>query len=221
MKKQDKKEVKTSAKKKKVAAASIGVLAAAALVVGTLIPSASDVASPSGIVDPPAVVLQLDDTGMAETEQSAPENRKAARLSDRIRGWLLGLPQAVRLLLVLPLWGLGTFLSVTLSALWTGLFSPALGFVMSWTLGAAVLLGAFGLGAKLMFPSLPFKKIFTKRNLVLLGGAALLLTAADAVLPFYIQEYTAFAVAIKAALSLALLGLLLYRLKKKNSLIFS
>lgn len=220
MKNQEKKEGKPFGNKRKVAAASIGLLAAAALIVGTLIPSAAEVVSPSGIVDPPAIVLQLEED-MAQTEQTAPENRKAARLSERVKGWILGLPQAVRLLLVLPLWGLGTFLSSAASTLWAGLFSPVLGFVMSWILGAAILVGSFGLAAKLLFPNLPLRKIFSKRNLLALGAVALLLVAADGILPLYWPEYPLISMAVKAALSLGLVALLLYRLKMKNSLTFS
>lgn len=221
MKKKELRGDQRSGNKRKVAAASVGILAAAALVVGTLIPSASDVVSPAGIIDPPAIVLQLDDAEMTEAEQTTPENRKSARLSERLKGWILGLPQGIRLLLVLPLWGLGTFLSAGASALWAGLFSPALGFVASWLLGAAVLLGAFGLGAKLLFPNLPYKKIFHKRNFIALGGMALLLVAADGILPLYWPEYTAISAAVKALLSLGLIAMLLLRLKKKNSIIFS
>lgn len=221
MKNQEKKEGKPFGNKRKVAAASIGLLAAAALIVGTLIPSASEVVSPSGIVDPPAIVLQLEEEDMAQTEQSAPENRKAARLSERVKGWILGLPQAVRLLLVLPLWSLGTFLSTAASTLWAGLFSPVLGFVMSWILGAAILVGSFGLAAKLLFPNLPLRKIFSKRNLLALGVVALLLVAADGILPLYWPEYPLISMAVKAAFSLGLVALLLYRLKLKNSLTFS
>ncbi|HCU08562.1 MAG TPA: hypothetical protein DF480_06335 [Clostridiales bacterium] len=221
MKKEENKEAKPSKNKRKIATASMGLLVAAALVVGTMIPSASDVVSPAGIIDPPAIVLQLDDAQMTEEEQTAPENRKAARLSERIKGWILGLPQGIRVMLVLPLWGLGTFLSAAASTLWAGLFSPALGFAVSWLLGAAVLLGTFGLGAKLLFPNLPLKKIFNRKNLIALGGMALLLVAADGILPLYWPEYTAISAAVKALLSLGLIALLLLRLKKKNSFIFS
>lgn len=221
MNQEEKSKENPSRTKRKVAAASVGLLAAVALVVGTMIPSATDVVSPAGIIDPPAIVLQLDDVDSTESEQSTPENRKASRLSERIKAWILGLPQAVRLFLVLPLWGAGNFLATAASALWAGLFSPALTFVVSWILGAAVLLGAFGLGAKLLFPNLPLKKIFARKNLIALGVAALLLVAADTVLPFYLPEYNAISFAVKAVVSLGLIALLLMRLKKKNSFIFS
>jgi len=66
MKKKELRGDQRSGNKRKVAAASVGILAAAALVVGTLIPSASDVVSPAGIIDPPPIVLQLDDAEMTE-----------------------------------------------------------------------------------------------------------------------------------------------------------
>lgn len=111
MNQEEKSKENPSRTKRKVAAASVGLLAAVALVVGTMIPSAADVVSPAGIIDPPAIVLQLDDVDSTESEQSTPENRKASRLSERIKAWILGLPQAVRLFLVLPLWGAGNFLA--------------------------------------------------------------------------------------------------------------
>ncbi|MBQ9647978.1 MAG: hypothetical protein IJV43_06420, partial [Oscillospiraceae bacterium] len=86
-----------------------------------------------------------------------------------------------RLLVVLPLWALGTVILAAAGAAWT-LLSPAMGKIAGFALMLALLLGAFVLAAKAAFPDLPVKKLPSRRSLValLLGAAAL--SAADAVL---------------------------------------
>jgi hypothetical protein len=118
--------------KKKLIVGSAAAVATLALIVGTLLPSASDVVSLDKTAAPPAVVLNLDEEVVDQSQEAAAESKKSQRLAEKLRAWLLGLPQAVRIIFVLPLWALGWLLSWGLSTLWAGLFSPALGFVASW-----------------------------------------------------------------------------------------
>lgn len=207
--------------KKKLIAGSAAAVAALALIVGTLLPSALDVVSPEKAAAPPAVVLNLDEEVAGQSQEAAPENRKSQRMAEKLKAWLLGLPQAVRVIFVLPLWALGWVLSWGLSILWAGLFSPALGFVASWAVGAAVLTGLFAVTAKALFPELSFKKILTKKNGYIIIGAAMVIVSLEAILPFYWPNYKLVSILVKTFLAAAVVGFLCYRIKKKYSAILS
>lgn len=216
MKKKQKKPSEKGTKrinKKKILMASIATLASAAVIVGTLLPSAQEVVSPNQIADPPAIVLNLEEDAVSEKEEYSAETKKSNRFADRLRNRLLSLPQSVRVIFILPLWALGWVMTTFGSLIWGGVFSPALGFVASWLLSVAVLVGLFALSAKLLFPHIPFKKILTKKNIYPIIGVAFVVVALDAVLPFYMEGYNAFSALIKIAVPFSIVGLLIYRLK--------
>ncbi|MCR5825673.1 MAG: hypothetical protein K6G54_03820, partial [Oscillospiraceae bacterium] len=101
---------------------------------------------------------------------------------------VLRLQLAVRLLVVLPLWALGTVLLAAAGAA-GALLSPLLSRIALCALLLALLAGAFVTAAKTVFPDLPLKKVLRRRNLaaLLLGASAL--TVVDAVLPLLWEEY--------------------------------
>lgn len=196
-------------------------LAAAAVVIGTMIPSPSQVLSPDKVQEPPAVVLNIDEEAVLQEQEATAENRKSQRAVEKIKDWLLGLPQAVRIFFVLPLWALGWLITSTISLLWAGIFSPALGLVSSGVIGAAVLIGLFAATAKLLFPKLSFKKILAKKNVYILSAAALIIVIIELIAPFYWPDYNVISTLVKIFLSVGIVGLLCYRLKKKYSAILS
>lgn len=212
---------KNKSNKKKIIMASIATLASLAVIVGTLLPSAQEVVSPNRIADPPSIVFNLDEDVVVGKEESAEESKKTNRFADRLRNRLLSLPQAIRVLFVLPLWVLGGAITSFGSLLWGGLFSPALGFVASWLLSMAALVGLFALTAKLLFPNIPFRKIFAKKNIIPLIALAFVVVALDAVLPFYWIDYNAFSAVFKVGVPLATVALMIYRLKKTQSALLS
>lgn len=146
--------------------------------------------------DAPLVAEKQDagaDDGCDEgTEADCNETKKSRRGGFRsaLRERILALPMAVRLLAILPLWLLGSGLSIFASALWMAA-SPLLGGVLNSLLLLAALFGAFLLAVKAVFPDLPLKKILNRRTVpwLLLGGLAL--SVADRVLLSQVQGYGA------------------------------
>ncbi|NCB42425.1 MAG: hypothetical protein EOM59_07370 [Clostridia bacterium] len=203
--------------KKKVWMVSIAVLAGAAVIVGTLIPSAQEVVSPNIMVDPPAVTLNLEEDSVVQNEEAAAEAKKSNRFSDRLRNRLLSLPQSVRIIFVLPLWVLGWIVTSFGSLLWGGLFSPVAGIIASLLLNIGVIVGLFALTTKLLFPNIPFRKILSKKNIIPLVAVAVLVVALDAILPIYWEGYAVFSVFIKIVFPFSIVGIFVYRLKKVRS----
>ncbi len=177
--------MKKSAKKAAVTSA-LALLTAASVVTGSLFDSPAALLPDDGA---PAVVYNMttgldgaddDDAGAQEDESEETRRRGGIRAMLRMR--ILRMPLIVRMLVVLPLWALGSVILAAAGAAWT-LLSPVLGKLAGFALLLALLAGSFALAAKAVFPDLPLKKLFSRRSLValLLGAAGL--TTADAVLP--------------------------------------
>ena len=89
-------------KKKQAAAAAVAVAAAAGMVTGAVFDSPGDIVPEA---EPIIELHQADDDGGAP----APEERQRGPAA-KIRQWILSLPAAVRMLVVVPLWGFGSLL---------------------------------------------------------------------------------------------------------------
>ncbi len=168
-------------KKRAAAAAAVAAAAVAGMVTGTVIDDPADL-----LADPdPVISAQLEDE-----DDAAPEQRQRGPAA-RLRSWLLGLPAAVRMLVVLPLWGVGWVLLTGLSTFWAGTMTPLLARLVSWLCLALLLAGVFAAGVKAAFPELPLRKILRPRNVLFMAGTTLVLALADAVLPTVWTGYQA------------------------------
>jgi|GEM_PF-1130239 len=164
---------------------ALALLTAASVVTGSLFKTPEALLPDDGA---PSVVYNMtnaldgaedDDAGVEEDESE--ESRRRGGVRAVLRARILQLPLIVRLLVVLPLWALGSVILAAAGAAWT-LLSPVLGKIAGFALLLALLIGAFLLAAKALFPDLPIKKVLNRRSLVALVLGAAALAAADAVL---------------------------------------
>lgn len=192
---------------KKAAAGAAGVVAAASLLVNTAVTDPATLLKPvDQTADDPSHVLTVDGiehrSYILETDQYEPFSLRE-RICLRIQSW----PLAVRTLVLLPLWGIGEVLTVLLSALWK---SPIGQFLLHFLLEAALLIGLFALVWKLLFPNVPLRKLFSKKNLPWLIVGALLIVAADALLGVFWEQWKIWRIVLLAVVGFVVL-LLLYR----------
>lgn len=177
----------------------------------------------SGTIDDPAALLRSDGPVQDAHVRYAnePEPRSYVIETDRLEPltlreracvWMQGLPFWLRTLVLLPLWGVGEALTVVGSAL---VSSPAGQAVLHFALAAAVLIGLFALIFHLLFPSVPLKTLFSKKNLPFLLGGALVLTVANAVLGLVWDEWKLWRILLTALIGAVVLGLLWYRICQK------
>ena len=179
--------------KKKAGAAG----AAAAVVAAASVAVAGAFSSPAAILDdedkPSAYVER------AEAEESSPESspddtedeeeKKKPGLKAAIRNKLLSLPLAVRALLLVPMWAIGTGIIFLLGGLWSVL-SPALGKVLGAVALAALVYGIIALGLKALFPNMPIKKLINRKTLPAVCIAGAVAAALDVILPLLIADYS-------------------------------
>ncbi|MBE6940649.1 MAG: hypothetical protein E7457_07535, partial [Ruminococcaceae bacterium] len=98
-------------KKQKAAAAAMAAVAAAGMVTGSVIDS------PVELIGPTVPVADLQ---LTEEEDAAIQEERQKSLFAGIRAWILGLPAAVRILVGIPLWGIGWILLTAFSTFWMG-----------------------------------------------------------------------------------------------------
>ena len=164
------------------------------------------------------IVMDIDDfvNAPVEDDEDEADEQKAVKMGffARFRQAVLTMPLSLRVLVVVPLWAVGTALMTAVSFLWSILFASPLGaFIASVALGLAVLLGLFTATAKMLFPELPIRKILSKQNLMILGITAFILSGIDAFAPMYWNKYPLAAAAIKLFFGGAVIGILSYRTK--------
>ena len=176
--------------KKTAAVSAVALLTAASVTTGSLFSTPAALLANDGAASAYTVSVDLDgaddDAGAEQDENDETKKRGGVRASLRAR--ILRLPLFVRLLVVLPLWALGSVLLAAAGAAWP-LLAPVLGKVAAWALMLALLVGAFLLAAKAAFPDLPVKKLLNRRSLVALVLGASALAAADAVFVAVWAEY--------------------------------
>lgn len=166
--------------KKKKAAVAVAVTAAA--VAGMVTETAFD--SPTDLIPEITEELHQTDDGGA-----APEERHKGPLT-KVRSWVLGLPAAVRILVVVPLWGLGWVLLSAASVFWVGA-APWLARLLAWVSLTVVLMAVFTGTVKAAFPNVSVRRILRPGTVLVFLGFGVLVCAADLALPTVWSGYNA------------------------------
>ena len=191
------------------------------LLTGVAFSSPADIADEQAAANyrPAPIVMDASDFVNAPVDDDdgdEADEEKGARLgvAARFRQAVLSLPAPVRILVITPLWALGTAIMTLISFLWNILFASPLGaFIASLFFGFAILTGLFTATAKILFPDIPLSKILCKRNILILGCLALLLSGIDTVAPVYWHQYPLAAALVKLTLGGAVIGAITVRTK--------
>lgn len=205
-----KKSSKKSNLKRKAVVTTAGVFAACSIAVASLTSSPSDL---FGGESAETQQVSRADERLLKTTNHRPSAWE--RLRVRLRDIFFAQPSVVRGLILLPFWSIGQLLLMILSALF-GALSPLWQALIGVLLNALLVFGLFSSGYKLLFPNKKLRDFFTKRNVVLLSTASILLAIADAVLRAYMDGYGPVSLAIKLAVGLFLLVLLSWRIYGKR-----
>ena len=200
-------------KKKAAAATMAGVIATS----GAAIDGAFD--SPADILQnntPEPVVKHIDANGHDDGgAQDDKHNKQAAPGKTTLREKILELPLAVRVMFVLPLWAIGHVVTMACGALITAL-SPLWSAIVGFLMFALLMLVLFTVGAKMMFPDLPLRKILNRHTIkgVFITSGVLFVT--DWAMPLAWPEYTRWKVLVLGGLSLILVLVLLIKFGRKE-----
>jgi hypothetical protein len=197
--------------KRKAVATTAGVFAACSIALASLTSSPSDLFGASVVAETQQVALSDERLLKAAT----PKPTAWERLRVRLRGVFFAQSSVVRGLIMLPFWTVGKLLILLVSALFSAL-SPVWQAALVLLLNALLIFGLFSGGYKLLFPNKKLKDFLTKRNILLLSAASVLLAAADVILRTYWDDYRPVSLAVKLAAGLILLILLSRRIHGKR-----
>lgn len=163
---------------KKAAVSAVGVVTAASLLVSGLFATPAEIATQIPESPPAIVEVYTPEEGPEEEESNAATRKKSVK--ERIREKLLTWPIWLRSLLLIPLWGIGTLLSL--------LLRTVLPPVLKWLLGAVFPVLLLLVGLKLLFPDIPLSKLLCKKNRIALIVLSVLLFLTGPVLGHYFPE---------------------------------
>ena len=171
----------TQKKKNRVGTSVAAVVAASAVAVGGAFGDAAEIMD-----EPPESIVEIIETVEDLSPEEDGESEKGRRSGIGLRARFLALPQAVRALLLLPLWVLGRGILIVGSSVLSVLQEPLIHALVN-------LLLVFGMGAALhlvLRPGEPLKNMLHRRRLIPMLAAWVLLCGADSLLPLVSEDYT-------------------------------
>lgn len=205
-------------KKKAAATALATTIAASGAAVDATFDSPQDILQ-NTYVEPVVEYVNPDGTtdDGGTTQDDEDKGKQAVTAAKKtVREWILGLPLAVRYIVVVPLWFVGNLVLWAGGIIMTGL-SPLWEGALHLLLLAAVLTGAFTIAAKAMFPDVPLKKILNKRTFKGILTVAVFVFLLDLALKVGWPEYMQYRTVAIALFTLAVLFLLVMRFGRREN----
>ena len=178
-------------KRQRAAAAAMAAVAAAGMVTGS-------------VVESPAELLRDTESIVEDSDTQDTEMRRST-VSARIRRWLLSLPEAIRILVAIPLWGIGWILQSALTALLSA-SAPLVQHLTGWLCLALILLVIHTVSVKAAFPKVSLRRILRPGTVLFLLGMTAVLALADLALPTVWTGYDRISQVVWRIGSLCLLG---------------
>lgn len=133
-----------------------------------------------------------------------------------LRERIVALPAPVKGLLLLPLWTVGAIANYAFSLLLSLIIRLFGGSLLTLLFQFAVLFGLFALALRSLFPHKKLRELLTRRSLLAMAIAALILTVADMVLKTWYEPYARIRALVLLILALVLLSLLSWRILRRR-----
>ena len=111
------------------------------------------------------------------------------RVKASVRNLIYKVPVKLRVVLFLPLWLLGNTILIAAEFLYKTLLAPVGSLILGFILQTLLLLGIAGLCIKIMFPDLPWSKIFNRKMILLVIAGSVFMSACDFVMPMIWEKY--------------------------------
>lgn len=189
-------------------------LASLSVLVGSVFDSSMDLLEEMS-QDPKAVTETIKDLSKDSLEKRSLKQKTRAKIINVI----YKIPVKIRAVLFLPLWLLGNTILLAAEVLYKTLLAPIGSLILGFVLQTLLLLGIVGICIKIMFPDLPWSKIFSKKLILLVIAGSLFMSACDFVMPMIWEKYTLYRRLSKLIIGLIVILIILrpfIRKKLKN-----
>ena len=188
------------------------ITAVTALSLFTGITAGSVFDSPSEItlsdVKEPTPIVEVVDLGKknASMEIQAPDEElieeEKKTLKQRIKERIQAMPAAVRTVVVLPLYYVGTIVTRLAGAAFSTIMTPVLAALLKWLVLAFVIFAGVVIALKAIFPDIPLKKLLRPRNFLYVLLSVIVIALIDKAMPLIFSDYRKWADTVAFALGL-------------------
>lgn len=147
------------------------------------------------------------------------EMREAAvkqTVKQKVRDLLYRLPVKVRAVLFMPFWLIGSAILWAFDLVISAVAAPAAHLILGFLLQTLLLFGVIGLCIKILFPDLPWSKIFSKKLFLSVAVASIFMSLCDIIIPYFWEDYRLYRTLGKVLLGLFAAGIILKPFIKKK-----
>ena len=210
---------KTEAKKKLRSAAikAAGTVTAAGMLLNGTVDAEDLLTSPEQKAQTASSAhVQSGDAPVYTVKGTRLEKAPAPTKAELFREKIVSLPAPVKGLVLLPLWTVGAIANYAVSMLLSLFVKVFGGSILTFLFQFALLFGLFALALRWLFPHKKLRDLLTRKNLLWMAVAALILTTADMLLKTWYEPYAKIRSLILLVLALVLLSLLAWRILYKR-----
>ena len=173
----------------------------------------------AGTFDSPKDVLDghLDDPEPLREEYDQPiDNSLAYHVRTGFRNFIYMIPVRIRAILCIPLWFAGNGVLFLLELIYRGILTPMGNLIVSFLLQNLVLLAVIAAAVKLLFPDLPWSKIFNKKTIITVFIGSLIMSVCDLIMPMIWDRYRLYRTLSKLIIGLIVVVLVMTPFVKRR-----
>ena len=170
---------------KKIAIAVMASLASVSVLLGGVFDSSKDL-----LQEYP----KDDETIIHTSEDYAKDQLQKAQQKDgirnKVRKMLFSIPVKVRAVLFAPLWAMGSAILWAADLLFKTMIAPIGHLILGFVLQTLLMFGIIGVCIKILFPDLPWSKIFSKKLFLSVLFGSIFMSLCDYIVPHFWEDYT-------------------------------
>lgn len=177
--------MKENKTRKKIAIGMMAGLTSVSVLLGGIFDSSKDL-----LEDYPhtneAVIESIDDYSKDDLQKAQAKDS----IRNRLRKLIYKIPVKVRAALFVPLWAMGSAILWAADLLFKTLIAPIAHIFLSFVIQTFLLFAIIGVCIKILFPDLPWSKIFSKKLFLSALVGSIFMSLCDLIVPHFWQDYT-------------------------------
>ena len=198
-------------KKKKVTLGILAGLTTFSVTLGALFESAEELKQ-NYPKTPKAVVESINDY----SEDNLENNEVHDSFKEKLKKLIYLIPVKIRTIFFVPLWAIGHILITLLEMLFQNIFIPIASQIGGFLMETLILLLVAAICIKILFPDMPWSKIFSKKFILSVLIGSVIIRIVDLILPHFIENYKTYRMIIKFTIGLIATGIILKPFIKKK-----
>ena len=197
--------------RRKITISIIAGLASISVLLGGIFDSSKDLLKEEPR-DDRQVIENISERSMDELQQATQKES----IRNHLRGLVYKVPVKIRVVLFVPFWAFGTVLLWAAELAYGALIAPIAHLVLGFALQTLLLFGVIGLCIKILFPDIPWSKIFSKKLFLSVLCGSIFMSACDMIVPHFWQDWILYRRISKIVLGLIVCFIILRPFIKKK-----